>query len=282
MPPWDVSYPFTARQRRVGACLLQNFGCASAALFLLCLLALCLPLTAPAQPALVWHQIAGGGTTSPGTGCQLLGTIGQSEASGGGGSLTAGFWNMFSGGKFDEQPFSPGPVAQVDTVTRTAGLVLRIFWSDLATNWSDADNDPVTLAGLNLVSTNGVDLLTNNTQIYYPASASNVNDQISYTITDGQGDTNTGYINILINPFVTGQQSPAISVGDRTITATFYGLPGLMYEVQRSTNLTAGAGWVNISTNTAGSNLQMQVVDDFADLGGGTPLNAYYRLKWQP
>ena len=50
------------------------------------------------------------------------------------------------------------PVAAPMTVTRTAGTVLTIALADVATNWSDADGDTVTLSGINLVTTNGVTL----------------------------------------------------------------------------------------------------------------------------
>ena len=175
------------------------------------------------------------------------------------------------------------PVAVTTNYVRTAGLKLRLFFADLTSLWTDADGDPVTLVGLNQVTTNTVNLATNSNQILYPASAGNVNDQFTYTIRDGQGGTNTGIINVVVNPFVTSQQTPsALTVSNNAITATFRGIPAYVYEVQRSTNLTVGLGWVDIATNTVGTNGLLQVTDGFADLGGHIPDSAYYRLKWQP
>ena len=174
------------------------------------------------------------------------------------------------------------PIVSKISYTRTAGLKLRIFWIDIVTNWSDADGDPVTLVGLNLVTTNNINLLTNDLQILYPSSL-NVNDRITYTISDGQGSTNTGIINVVINPFVTGQQSlAALILSNNSITATFYGIPDYVYEVQRSTNFSGGLGWVDIATKTVGANGLIQVTDAFPDLGGQIPVSAYYRLKWNP
>ena len=116
------------------------------------------------------------------------------------------------------------PVAQTMTVTRTAGLVLKVALSDVATNWSDVDGDTVTWSGINLVTTNGVSLTTNSTWIFYTNNA-NMADQISYVISDGQGGTATGLINVVMNPFMTGQ-SAAVTVGGGAATINFAGIPG--------------------------------------------------------
>ena len=174
------------------------------------------------------------------------------------------------------------PVASVATYTRTAGLDLLILLSDLTNSWSDVDGNSVTRSGINLVTTNGVTLRTNNVLILY-SNPLNVNDQITYTISDGQGGTNTGVINITVSPFVSGQQTATpLTVSNGIVSTAFYGIPGYTYEVQRSTNLVLGTGWMNISTNTVGSNGKLNVTDQFPDLGGITPSSAYYRLEWHP
>jgi arylsulfatase A-like enzyme len=89
------------------------------------------------------------------------------------------------------------PVAALLTVTRTAFASLQIDAADLAPNWSDVDGDTVSLAGVNLTTTNGVTLQTNGTSIIY-ASGPNAADRISYIISDGFGGVSVGYINIAI------------------------------------------------------------------------------------
>ena len=141
------------------------------------------------------------------------------------------------------------------------------------------DGDTVALQGINLVTANGVNLLTNSTQILYPSGATQ-NDVITYSVTDGQGGTNSGIINVVVNPFATGQQTASpLLVSNNMITTTFYGFPGLTYAVQRSTNL---LDWVGIVTNTVGNNARINVADSFPDLGGQIPASAYYRLRWNP
>ena len=166
------------------------------------------------------------------------------------------------------------------TVTRTAGLALRVALSDVATNWSDADGDTVTLTGINLVTTNGVNLMTNSSWILYTNSP-NVNDQISYAITDGFGGTNIGYINIVINSSVTGTNSIVSITTGSTNVVKAYGIPGYNYILERATNL-APAVWIDVSTNAAATNGVINAMDVFNDLGNTPPASAYYRLKWQP
>jgi hypothetical protein len=170
------------------------------------------------------------------------------------------------------------PVAQTMTVSRTAGLNLLVSLANVATNWSDADGDNVALNRISLVSTNGVNLQTNSSYILYTNNL-NVADQIGYGISDGQGGTNIGYINIVINASVTGTNSITKIVSSNPTTLTAYGIPSYNYIAERSTNLTT---WVDISTNTAAANGVISVTDNFNDLGGIQPVAAYYRLKWQP
>jgi hypothetical protein len=185
------------------------------------------------------------------------------------------------------------PVAGVMTMTYTAGLPAVIALSVLATNWSDVDGDTVELTGFSPVTTNGVTLfpinlttnldgsyvITNNAFLGYVNSA-NVNDQFSYSISDGQGGTNIGYVKLVVVFSVTGTNSIAnIGVGNPT-TLTAYGIPGYTYITERATNL-APAIWVDIATNTAATNGVINATDTFWDLGGIPPASAFYQLKWQ-
>ena len=171
------------------------------------------------------------------------------------------------------------PVAGLMLVTRTAGLSLKIALPDLATNWSDVDGDAVTLASLNLTTTNGVSLVQSNGWIYY-TNAPNVADQISYSLNDGHGGTNTGYVNIAVSFALVTGQTTGITVPDgNAAVVSFAGIPGYTYQVQRSTNLT---DWVTISTTNAPAGGLFNYTDTFGDLGGNAPTSAYYRLGWTP
>jgi autotransporter-associated beta strand protein len=58
-----------------------------------------------------------------------------------------------------------------------------------------------------------------------------------------------------------------------------YSWHSLMYVLQRSTNLGSGAVWVSINTNAPATNGTVQIIDNFADLGGERPAAAYYRVQ---
>ncbi len=188
------------------------------------------------------------------------------------------------------------PLARVMTVTRTAGLSLLISLADVATNWSDVYGNPVELTGVNMQSTNGINLMalnwttnldgsivtTNVVAFIGYTNGPNVADQISYSISDGQGGTNIGYVGIVINNSVIGTNSiTAFSFGTGSNTVTAYGIPLYYYILERATNLSSPV-WVDIQTNQAATNGLINAVDTFWDLGGLPPNpSAFYQLKWQ-
>ncbi len=185
------------------------------------------------------------------------------------------------------------PVANPLTVTRSAGLTLKIALADLATNWTDPYGIPVKLIAITPVSTNGatvfpLNLTTNQDGSYVLspyaflgyAGTNNINDQLSYTISDGGGDTNIGYINIVVSTSpLFGQISGQLNPNGSALTLNFTGQPGYPYSVQRSTNLTS---WVTIWTTNAPAGSQFNYTDNYSDLGGIAPSAAYYRLAWVP
>jgi hypothetical protein len=183
------------------------------------------------------------------------------------------------------------PVAAPMTAYRTAGLPLMIALSDMATNWSDAYSYPVSLTGINLTTTNlqtllllnvstnnGAFVITNIAFVGY-TNGPNVNDQYSYSISDGNGGTNIGYVNIVIVNSVTGTNSIALIVPGNPTFLTAYGIPYYTYVLQRATNM-ASPVWINVSTNTAATNGVISASDSFSDLSGNRPVTSYYRLSW--
>ncbi len=186
------------------------------------------------------------------------------------------------------------PVATTMTAYRTAGTTLRVALSDMAANWSDVDGDTVKLMGVNPLTTNlqtlfllNVSSNLDNSLVISSSSyvgytnGPNVADQFSYSIADGNGGTNIGLVNIVILTGATGQATGLVNPGGGALMVSFAGLPGYSYSVQRSTNLVTGSGWVTIWTTNAPANGLFNYTDNFSGLGG-VPVNAYYRLSWQP
>jgi len=157
------------------------------------------------------------------------------------------------------------PTGVADIVSRGKFTAMRIPIASLVTNDFDAELDPITLVGINLLTTNNVTLTTNATTIFYTNSP-NVNDKFTYTISDGHGGTNTGEVLIQIAQSVSTATTVQLQVGvpgANTNTITLAGIPFYQYVVQFSTNVSTGP-WNNLSTNTAGANGLWTVTDPTA------------------
>ncbi|MEI6077261.1 MAG: MBG domain-containing protein [Verrucomicrobiota bacterium] len=172
------------------------------------------------------------------------------------------------------------PTAPDLSANRTAGLRLYIARSVITNNWSDADGDTVTLTGINTTSANGVTLSVNNNYIYYPKpDGSQVNDTIYYTLTDSFGESTIGHINVVVQPYTSGQ-SAAVTPSGNSVSLKFYGILGYSYDVQRTTDF---ATWHTVAAGVSpGSDGTIHVTDTFTDLGGIAPGSASYRLNWHP
>jgi len=166
------------------------------------------------------------------------------------------------------------PVAGLLIVTNIPGGQLTIPISSLAAGSSDPDGDTIALAGINLLSTNGVSVTTNGGTLYY-SSGMNAADQILYTLTDGRGGNVTGAVTIV--PSATAQFAGNPSVDGNAVSLRFFGGPGLTCYLERSTNLPPA--WTTISTNTMPTSGVLDYTDDFHDLAAA-PSSAYYRLWW--
>jgi autotransporter-associated beta strand protein len=174
--------------------------------------------------------------------------------------------------KVNRRPVANAPL----TFTNTAPSVLQIPLATLATNATDPDGDTLTLAGINLTTTNGWPLTTNSTTVFYSNSLTTT-DQFSYTIDDGEGGSATGLVNIVnigLPPTARFVGSP--SIHDASVVLHFEATPGWTYVLERSTNLPV---WKTIWTNVGPSSSVFDYTDEFQDLSK-PPTSAFYRLRW--
>ena len=182
-----------------------------------------------------------------------------------------------SQGTLNEIVTNHPPTAATVSYFRNAGIVsLHIAIADLLTNVTDADGDPITLAGTSS-STNGI-ALTNGSGYLSYRNTNAVNDQFLGAVTDGFGGTNVVTVNLVLRASTVGGQTQGLSLtGDRcTATLCFAGIPGYGYAVQRSTNL---VDWVDILQTNVPANGAFQCLDN---LGPNPPAQAYYRLRCVP
>jgi hypothetical protein len=162
---------------------------------------------------------------------------------------------------FEQVVTNHPPQAVTATYTLTAVPSYKVLITDLATNWSDADGDPITLVSVN-TSTNGSAVSFGSKYIYY-SDTNMVSDQFTYVISDGQGGTGIGIVNLLETSIDTNRTLNITSItrnNDGSMTVGFAGIPDYTYWVEATTNLTIPA-WEVISTNVAGSNGLWEITD---------------------
>lgn len=170
------------------------------------------------------------------------------------------------------------PVAVTNTFTRGAYTSIKIPKATLLANDTDVDGDTRVFDSYSANTTNTAPLSDDVTYIYVPTN--NVNDAFQYTIHDNNGGTNTAWVYITITSSI-GQEHPSVTPTPTNTTVTFYGIPGVSYQVQRDTNMDfVNPGVSNFPVMTPNpTNGAIVVTDDFNDLGGAdTNGSAFYRL----
>ncbi len=164
------------------------------------------------------------------------------------------------------------PVAHTASYTRYAGYPLGINITNLLSNVTAVNTNALSLVGTG-VSTNGVTLGNSSGFLLYQ-NANNVNDQFTYTVSDGFGGTNTGLVNVVLsNSSVFGPVGPVVAVTNGTPTITYTGIASYSYSVNRATDLQGT--WTTIWT----TNMPAGGVFQFTDPNPQQP-QAYYQLLW--
>jgi hypothetical protein len=175
---------------------------------------------------------------------------------------------------FDQLVTNHPPVVAPAFYALAAGLNLNILVADLATNWSDADDDLLSLVGVN-PSTNGVVVINGGNFLFY-TNANYVNDQFACIISDGFGGTNFQTITITIVPQT--NSTPAIaavtSAPASGLTLKLEGGYGSTYVLESTTDFLSGV-WIPVATNT----LDITGIWQFTDSGAASIPSRFYRLK---
>ena len=159
------------------------------------------------------------------------------------------------------------PVATSPTVTRGKNTSLKIKISDLGT---DANGDALSVTALGSGSQSAT-ITHNTTYVFYvpsTGSTSNNNDSFTYTISDGTL-TASGTVNVTVQS--RGGAAQQITYNVNGVTVIFGGMPGLIYDVQRSTD----AGFTSPSVI---STIQAPTSGVFTNIDSSPSNPAFYRL----
>ncbi|MEI7728694.1 MAG: Ig-like domain-containing protein [Verrucomicrobiota bacterium] len=164
------------------------------------------------------------------------------------------------------------PVATNVGVVLPQNASVNIAITNLLKAASDPDGDPLSLASVVALSTNGGSVLVQADQIVYtPRAGFTGDDRFSYVISDGQGGTASAEVEL----FVAARPVPirhqvAINPAPSGFNVGFAGDPGVTYYVQRATSLSGP--WTNVVTIVAPAHGIIQYQDATA-----SSLAAFYR-----
>lgn len=141
----------------------------------------------------------------------------------------------------------------------------------LLTNNSDPDGDALSLLSVSAASTNGGTVsVVNGILTYTPVNGFFGTDRFTYTVSDGRGASASAYVIVTIAGGE-GYNRVSLQAVSGTNVVNFFGIPGLPYLFQRSTNL---VDWTTISSNLAQPNGQLQFLDT-----DPPPTQAFYRTR---
>ena len=159
----------------------------------------------------------------------------------------------------------------------TAGLDLTIPVAALATNWSDADGDTLSIASI-APSTNGV-VISNASPALFYSNSNYVDDRFLCAVSDGFGGTNFQVVQIVIVPQTNA--TPSISTigapAAGQVSLRLNGAFGSTYVLESKTNFLQGV-WTPVATNTLG----MAGLWRFSDFGVAQVPSRFYRLRLLP
>ena len=166
------------------------------------------------------------------------------------------------------------PVANPVSYPRNATVQqIKIAVTNLLGNASDVDGDNLTLASVSTTTNAATLVVAGGYVMYFNTNA--VNDEFTYTVSDGYGGTNSATVTITVDSTPVFGQSTLASTTGGTATLNFAGIPNYSYTVLRSTNLTSS--WTEIWTTNAPSSGVFQYIDLAAPQS-----SAYYRLQYNP
>lgn len=159
------------------------------------------------------------------------------------------------------------PIAPVQMFIRGFDRTLKIRIADLLSACSDPDGGTPVFESVGN-SAQSATISTTGTHILY-SLASNASDSFPYTVSDGQGGSTAGSINVeLVHP---GGRIRSVNTSGGSVAIHFAGIPDFEYDIQRATD--PGGPWTVVDTQTAPA----RGLFNYTDPSPPQP-TAYYRL----
>jgi len=172
------------------------------------------------------------------------------------------------------------PVAgAVKTISTTKNTPVTIYKVKLLAGATDADGDPLSISAAGPVSAGGGQVEERANDVKYTPQVDFWGpDSFTYTISDGQGGTAVGTVEVMVS--YGGGLSPNLvywPTHDGTMfRVTFAGIPGKEYGVEWS-EAPSGMPWTWLKNATAGPNGLFEVTDVVSEVPA-----RYYRIVYPP
>ena len=139
------------------------------------------------------------------------------------------------------------------------GQPLALSWSNLVAGATDPDDDAISWAGADTLSTNGAGVSAGAGQsVYTPLPGFAGADGFGFALADNRGGSATGQVRIVVIGANVYNRFGALGRTNGAWQAGFVGLPSVWYAVQRSTNL---IDWDTVTNLPAASDGSVQFSD---------------------
>jgi hypothetical protein len=170
-------------------------------------------------------------------------------------------------------PVAPAP----KSLTTAENTAATYVFAKLLAGATDADNDTLTVTAAGTPA-HGATALEATDVKYTPTIGYTGSDSYTYTISDGNGGTAVGTVNVTVTDNGGGSPNvvagPTFDSGTGTFSVTFAGIPGVEYTVEYAEG-SAAPPWTKLSNVTAGSDGLFTVTD-----GPGLSDSRYYRTVY--
>jgi autotransporter-associated beta strand protein len=152
-------------------------------------------------------------------------------------------------------------------------LSMKVAIVPLLAAWTSPGGSPLSVASAGPSSGQGGTVSKDSNYIYYlPPSGTPATDTIPYTVSDANGCTTAGTLDV--NFVTSAGYAQSITYSGGAVTINFAGIPGYQYEVERSSDSSFTSPEVVLTTNAPTAGLFI-----YTDNSPPQP-SAYYRMKY--
>jgi hypothetical protein len=144
---------------------------------------------------------------------------------------------------------------------------------------TDLDGNTLTLSQVSYTSGHGATVNINDNGVEYTAPSTFTGpDSFAYTVSDGRGGTVTATVAVTVSAVV-NQQTASISFNGSSVSVVFWGIPGVQYTIQRSTDNMVT--WLDLTPGVTANDLSTQPYGqiNFTDSSPPNTGSGFYRLK---